>query len=110
MTTHVCEACKQPVMSGYVWDVESLTLVEGDVVVRFTRDQAVLFDLLMKKAGRTALKHALIHAIFGAREPEDPDNVLKAQVCYMRKKLLRTKFRINTIWGMGYSVTQEAPT
>lgn len=72
---------------------------------KFTHHEARLFLVLKRSANQTASKDAILTRLYADRIDEAPDiKIIDVFVCKMRKKLAKTTWRINTIWGEGYQL------
>jgi DNA-binding response OmpR family regulator len=79
--------------------------------------QSRFATLLHTSMGRAVTYASIMDALYFDRAAgEEPDQeILKVMVVYIRKKLAKTNFRIETIWGKGYSMVEisdkaKAPT
>ena len=71
----------------------------------FTHREARLFLVLKRAPNQTCGKEALLTRMYADRIDDAPDaKIVDVFVCKMRKKLAKTTWRIETIWGEGYQL------
>lgn len=94
---------------AFIRELSNQDYVETFVgVARMTRSEAKVAATIAKQ-GR-ATKAAIYHVLYGGfdddhlREPK----IVDVLVCKVRKKLKLHGIEIDTVWGVGYSMTSEA--
>ncbi len=94
---------------AFIREISNQDYIETFVgVARMTRSEAKIVATIAKH-GR-ATKAALYHALYGGFDDDqlrDP-KIVDVLVCKTRKKLKAHDIEIDTVWGIGYSMTSEA--
>lgn len=88
------------------WRIEEITEPPeeyADMLESLTSNQRAMVGLMLKREGRTVSRAAL-YAAADTRLTAEPENSLKAQICYIRKRLREAgvPIEIQTSWGIGY--------
>lgn len=73
--------------------------------------QCRIADRLNQRPGQGVSHEALYNFCYFDRSPSDmPDTeIIKVEICKMRKKLAGTKYAIETVWGAGYRLMVNDP-
>lgn len=97
-----CEGCGQlmPPSSRAFVDGQNVT-IDG-VVVKLTPKEALVMEVLLLVAPRTASKGFIMDYVYD-QSLEEPDiKIVDVFVCKIRPKIADTALRIDTNWGKGY--------
>lgn len=68
--------------------------------------QFALMQVMVRRMPNPVTTEALMRSMWGEREPERGDLTLKAQICYLRKKLRLLGLVIHRFVGVGYGLTR----
>lgn len=76
---------------------------------RFTRAQLKIFEAIYKTYPRVASRDFIMDHVYGLfNDRDDPsEKIIDVQLVKMRKQLIGTNWRIDTIWGAGYRLVHD---
>lgn len=88
--------------------VDSVAAVADQL--RLTRIQERMLQILAERRGRTVSRGSLMDLLYGERPDPPMDEVLRVQVCLMRKRLraIGPEWQIETVWGRGLRLPATA--
>jgi DNA-binding response OmpR family regulator len=70
-----------------------------------TRQEGAIADALHARLGKVVSSETVLNAIYFDRAGDHPgDEIVRVFICKIRQKLKGTPYRIETIWGQGYSM------
>ena len=89
-------------------DKSAFSLSCGDRSVRLSRREFDMMELLMRNRSQVITKETLLLKIWGY-ESDAEDNNVEVYISFLRKKLdhLRSRVKIKTTRGLGYSLEDE---
>jgi len=100
--------CPYNTNKDIVLDVSGCTVTKGDKAVVLRETGAIIFQMLYKRFGRVVSKDALLQGMYGmlpdADMPNDPINVLRVQICYLRREISFVGLLIRCAGGIGYAL------
>ncbi len=102
--TH-CDHCGQAIPLPHGITLEGTTVTRNNTSVRFTRAEALIFDLLLSRIDRCVKYTALLEHIYFENHGDEPDTASKAlsvRIFSIRGKLASLGLKIRTEWGVGY--------
>lgn len=85
-------------------DLNSNTLMSGNKTVALEPKEALLMDLLLRRAPGTVTRDSLIMYAWPDGEPEVAETGLKVRLCYLRKKAELLGVKIVNVHSVGYRV------
>ena len=112
---NLCACCRMRIelQRNRPADTERISFSEHTVGgVRLTASHWTIFEALYAARGKVVGFPTLIVAVWGDWDRLDrssqPENTLKVHICKMRDALIGTGFGIESIWGRGYRLVEEA--
>ncbi len=88
-------------------DLNLNILVTNGCVTKLTAQEAEILSVLCDRALKVVRRESMVALVYGANEPDNAEGVLRVQICSLRKKLVRTDYEIDTIWGEGYRLIER---
>lgn len=77
--------------------------------LNLTAAQATIFNFLYQNQNKTVTRNAIIdcyHASLSRGSTPD-ENGVNVFICNIRQKIKGSRFNIETVWGVGYRLTEE---
>lgn len=111
MSKQCCKYCGNEFdASGINWSLDNNLLVVGEVRVRLSQMQGVLFDFLFKNIGKASSLEKLITANYGGYgiQPDNAKNCIYMALFKLNKRIAPTAIRVTNIIDTGYLL--ELPT
>ncbi len=85
--------------NGFLWDINNLSLLKDEKIVKLTKKETFLMQILIKNECRVSTFDEILNTIYD--EPQIiSDEILKPLVSRLRKKI--PKQTIENIYGLGY--------
>ena len=85
--------------NGFLWDINNLSLLKDEKIVKLTKKETFLMQILVKNECKVSTFDEIIDTIYD--EPQIiSDEILKPLVSRLRKKI--PKQSIENIYGLGY--------
>lgn len=94
----ICSAYMEPDQGGN-------QLPDG-VRSRLTPTEARFFELLKKRSGHTVSRGALMDVAVHRADGEPDEDIIAVQICKLRRKLVGSRYKIETVWGTGYRLDE----
>lgn len=111
MESALCPCCGNPIFDLSETKFCDRTLISGTHVVRFTKNQTVVLDLLWSKRPNVVTKQSIWNSLYALDPNGGPDpKVIDVMIYHIRKKLAPAGLEIVTVWGRGFVLrTRIAP-
>lgn len=95
-------------IGGLTLDVDQRTICANDLQVRLTGKEFEILQLLMLRRNMIMTKEAILTHIYGGLD-EPEIKIIDVFVCKLRSKLKKAGLPeiISTVWGRGYTVTDN---
>ncbi len=85
--------------NGFLWDINNLSLLKDEKIVKLTKKETFLMQILVKNECKVSTFDEILNTIYD--EPQIiSDEILKPLVSRLRKKI--PKQSIENIYGLGY--------
>ena len=85
--------------NGFLWDINNLSLLKDEKIVKLTKKETFLMQILVKNECKVSTFDEILNTIYD--EPQIiSDEILKPLVSRLRKKI--PKQTIENIYGLGY--------
>lgn len=112
MRTHLCPACGADLpVDGTRVDAERRRVERGGAAVTLPPSEFAVFHMLSAKSPRFVSRHALVHALYGARADGGPDDPpIRVFVCRLRRLLLPLGLGVETARGTGFALRVVEPS
>ncbi|WP_394090873.1 winged helix-turn-helix domain-containing protein [Xanthobacter autotrophicus] len=108
-----CPCCGQmAAAASFLYDSRSGTLSTSSGIVKVVSPiRRTLLRLLADAGGALVTRDKFIREMYAPHnEPAEPDEVLKVQMCLLRKEIRPLGVRIETIWSEGYRLDPFQPS
>lgn len=104
-----CPACGQSLeaLKGLMIDPETLDVIIDGISIHLPRYQALLFDLLYRRAPSLVTPDAMMIVLYSDRLEEPNILITAVFVCKIRQRFKGTRVRIENVWGKGYRLRLE---
>lgn len=102
-TCAICPSCNQPIPPPHGITIDGRAVIIDDKEHLLTASEMAIFELLLSNIGRTVRYTTLYNKLYGQWLDETPDpQIVNVLVSKIRKRLVTTKLRIGTEYGIGY--------
>lgn len=105
----ICPTCRQALRHGEGVSIDlnnNVAIIDGRAV-KLRPSEAELFYVLLGAMPGAVIWDKLRRQVYGAREPEQPENALKVTACLLRKKIRPLGFNVAAHHGVGYALRRE---
>lgn len=100
-----CPTCGHEVDARVFTDPESCSVAHEGMMIRLTRTQFEVFDVLLKRFPATVNKDRIYDALYSMRSDGGADpKIIDVLVCHIRRKIAPIGLSIRTSWGVGYAL------
>jgi two-component system cell cycle response regulator CtrA len=72
-----------------------------------TPSQTVIADLLLSKMGKVVPRTSVLNALYFNKIEEAEPKIVDVFICNLRKRLTKSGFSIETIWGRGFRMVER---
>lgn len=105
-----CPFCQEPLkkLDRIVVDFDAGVAILDDRAIILTPNQAIILDTLVNAAPRQVSRELLMSRLYKTDADEPEIKIIDVFVCKLRKGLVGTKYRIDTLWGKGYKLVRES--
>lgn len=91
-------------------EVDQSPLINLPGAARLTRMEHKTFNLLLARKNKTVSCDAIMSAMYSDQPEDEPGiKIVQVRMCKMREKLRNSGIIIETIWGVGYRLTDRDP-
>ncbi len=108
--TKPCPICGQPYNGheGIFIDERLRDIIVDGEYIRLTTREMQVFAGIVKSAPRTVTTNYLMDYIYGLETDNEPQKkIVHVYVCRIRKLIKHTRFRIDTVRGLGYKLVKK---
>lgn len=70
--------------------------------VHLTTSEGRILARLALQLGKTVHKNSLMDAVYFDKIEEAHEKIIDVMICKMRRKILGSRFEVETVWGKGY--------
>ena len=102
-----------PLAYGFLWNLENATLYHNETLVKLTKKETLLLQVLLKEAGKYLLRDTLIIEIWQDEIPDaSHDNKLTQLIYRINSKLSVLKNEkisfIENSYALGYKISLQS--
>ncbi len=104
-----CPLCghQYSIYEGIFIDEEHHIAIIDGKVIRLSHRTSQFFAGLVKCSPRIATKAYLMDYVYGLEADNEPDQkIVDLYIMRIRRKIKHTRFRVATIWGEGFKLTE----
>ena len=106
-----CPLCGQSYSGGYggIFLDERLrdVIIDGERI-KLTHRMMLVFGGIVKSSPRTVTTAYLMDYVYGLETDNEPnEKIIHVFICRIRQKIKHTRFRIETVRGLGYRLVEK---
>ena len=104
-----CPLCDEPLkkLERIIVDVVASVAVLDNKAIILTPNQAIILDALVTAYPKEVSREFLMSKLYVIEADEPEIKIIDVFICKLRKLLVGTNYKINSIWGRGYRLSKE---